>query len=1016
MKGSALFRRGVIAALLLGTAVLTSAPKDGAAPRVVSPTSQTSQDINGVSLLPNGRLVTPAGSVYNVGEHPWGLALSPDGRLAVTNNSGHGFGLNVGSGTYCEKAGQTTTCPYLSPQQQAHVGNYAETTYDESLSVVNLGSGTVTDVKAHPTGTDPTKVHADGTFNYFFMGVAFSPDGQHLYASGGGNDAVYEFGVAGGVVQSPPTHTLIVPDQFVDPSASGSLSPDYPVFGTVHGFTKSIAVTPDGAWLLVSHEFNNTLDIIRASDMTLSQQVVLASVDPLPFGGFSPYGVVVSPDGRTAYVAGQGLGKVGVVTLDGNGHGVLTGIVDVGYHPTALAMSPDGSQLYVANTDDDTVDVVDTTTHLVAAVIPVHVLDGEALGAGPTSISVAPDGQRLYVALSGDDAVAVLGVAASFNPTGPGPAAPANPTPSSAGSGGLPNTAPAPPPAPSAWTVGGFIPTGWYPGAVGVSASGDRLMVASAKGVGSRYIPPFTSGGQRRGDIRNTYEYDANNMPGVFQVIAPPDAAQLQAMTVRVRQNFLNAAAADSLRSLHNPIPATIGGHTPITHVIEIVRENRTFDEVLGDLGVDTGRDAAQVDAMASNVFVGRDTTPNGHAIAGDVAPGVAATQAFATSDNFYSDGEASIQGHWWTAAANTIDYVEKSYIQNYSNRNRVYEPESTISQPKNCTLFQSAALKQVATAGAFSFRNYGELIGLTNINIPGLNLGYIGSPTAPNPCSAIPGAAVDPNAALWEQNLDQDGRSQATEFLADSGMNLDGTPNGKAGATLRNFSYAVIGGDHTGGLGWAETPRARIAENDMGVGMIVSALSRSSYWDSTAIFVMEDDSQDGLDHQDGHRNVLYVISPYAKHVGPDGKAGYIGHRHYSQVSVLKSIEHILGIPYLSSYDQNASPLYDLFQDKDTPAALTDADKAPFTVQPKPFFVPEPSSCYDANPANHPANCPPPSVSPAVAAQLMERSQGLNVTKMDAATKSINAIAWILAHPERPVPDQFATGPAAGEP
>lgn len=314
---------------------------------------------------------------------------------------------------------------------------------------------------------------------------------------------------------------------------------------------------------------------------------------------------------------------------------------------------------------------------------------------------------------------------------------------------------------------------------------------------------------------------------------------------------------------------------------------------------------------------------------------------------------------------------------------------------------------------GAFSYRNYGELIGLTSVDVPGSKLGFSGPKSVPNPCAALPAAAIDPNAAQNEATLDADDRSTASEFLSDIGLNPDGSSTGQPQNFLRNLSYITLAGDHTDSLSFKETPRSRIAENDAELGMIVQAISRSPYWSSTAILVMEDDSQDGLDHEDSHRNLLYVISPWAKHAGPDGKPGYIGHHHYSQASVLKTIELILGLPYLSAYDQNASALYDLFQDKDQPAQLQATDLAPFTVQPLPAFVPEMSTCYTQQPP--PAGCPAPAagMTMAVAADLTARSQALDMSHIDAASPDLELILWQLSHPDQAVPSQLRQEMAA---
>jgi YVTN family beta-propeller protein len=919
------------------------------------------------AVLPNGRLVTPAGALATVGAFPLGVAVSPDGRLVVTTNDGQGYGLNTGFNSYCgqgQDSGGPGPCPYIATnsREDRHVGNPATPSADESLSVLDTLTGAVQTVAAVPTTTDPAKAGQPGTFNFFYVGVGFSPDGQHLYAAGGGNNAVYDFPVTNDVVASSPARTIVIPAAFAGPTV-GPLDPNYPVFGTVSGFTKGLTVTPDGKYVLVAHEFNNTLDIIDAASGSANQ--VSLDVNPGPLGGFYPYGVAVSRDGTTAWVTGQGLSEVAQVAL-ASGQGALTRMIPVGDHPTGIALSPDGTQLFVANANDDTLSVVSTQTGTVVQKVSLHAVPAEQLGSTPNAVTVSPDGHEVYVALAGDDAVAVL-----------------------TGSDGT-------------WQVRGMIPTGWYPTAVATSPNGGALYIASAKGLSS-LPPPITS----------TYQYDGNNMPGLLQALPTPDPAgrTLAGWSKQVVRDIAYASAGHG-RSLNNPVPLDPGGPTPIKHVIEIVRENRTFDQVLGDLGSQEGRartGADGVDGQPAFVTFGRDVTPNAHALLGDPVPGTS-DPAFATSDRFFSDGEASIQGHWWTAAGNVTDYVEKAWPQYYSPRNHVNDPESTVTQPHNCSIFQAAVARNMLTGGQFTVRNYGELIGLQGLSVPGVNLGFAGPVDVPDPCMAVPNTTFDPKA-VTDENLDVDNRTTAQEFLADIGLNPDGSSTGSSANFLRNFSYMTLSGDHTGGLSFAETPRSRVAENDAGLGLIVQAISHSAYWKDTAIFVMEDDSQDGLDHVDGHRNVLYVISPWTRHSGPDGKPGYVSHVHYSQASVLATIEDLTGLPHLSTYDQNAAPLYDLFQDKDNPAQLTAADLQPFSVQPLPAFVPEPSTCYSQNPP--PAGCKPTVASSALRADLTARSRQLDTSGIDKASPDLEIIDWQLAHPDQPVPGQLRAELAA---
>jgi len=918
-----------------GAARLASQPNAvalAASPPLAGPTSPTGNYANG-TVLPSGRLVTPAGTLHDLGDFPLGLAISPDGVLAAAINSGQGFGLNKGFNSYCTAAGQGgMPCPYANPPNPvlaATAGNPATQAPDESLTVVNLHTGSSSIVTAVPTTYDPAD-HGSGTYNDFYSGVAFSPNGKHLYAAGGANDAVYDFAVTSDTVATRPLRTIQIPSSV--PSIIGA------------GITKDLAVTPDGKYLLVTHELDDSLAIVNTATYAVSSVRF-----GLPFlGDGYPYGVAVSPDGRTAYVALQGAKSVAVVDLQGGAGSVLARIA-VGDHPTALALSPDGSQLYVANANDDTLSIVTTADRRLAASIPLHVLAGEALGATPNAVAVSPDGKRVYVALAGDDAVAVL---------------------SDDGA--------------TALRVEGFIPAGWYPSAVATSGDGSSVYIVSAKGLGSRPTP-----------ITSSYQYVGNNMPGLLQVVPAPDAQTLQAGTDTARQDLEYAAAADNDRSPHNPIPAVLGGTSPIQHVVLIVRENRTFDQVLGDVGVDEGRSRAEVDGEPAYTVFGRDTTPNAHALVGDPIPGTS-DPAFASSDNFYSDGEASIQGHYWTTSANVSDYVEKSWRLYYSPRHHLEDPLSSLAEPGACSIFQSALQRQTASHGAFTFRDYGEVIGVDNpaaiagaLTLPGnASLGVL------EHCASIPAADLDfANGSIF--TFDTDNRNDATAFLADNGLTTGGSQIAGSKAQLRDFSYVILPGDHTGGLAFKDTPRSRVAQNDAGLGLIVQALSHSQYWSSTAIFVMEDDSQDGLDHRDGHRNLLYVISPYAKHTGTDGKPGYFSHFHYSQVSVLKTIELLLDLPYLSTYDQNAAPLYNLFQDKNSPAALTRGDLTPFTVQPTPSFIDETSAQYrKANP-----------VTSALPAQ---ESEHLNLQAIDLAGPMLEVVDWQLAHPTQPLPQPLS--------
>jgi hypothetical protein len=468
--------------------------------------------------------------------------------------------------------------------------------------------------------------------------------------------------------------------------------------------------------------------------------------------------------------------------------------------------------------------------------------------------------------------------------------------------------------------------------------------------------------------------YDAENMPGLLTRITPPTPSALAAYTRIAADDIAHAAGLDR-RPEHSPIPATPSGTSPISHVVYVVRENRTFDQIFGDLALK--RKDVRADPSLQLLAA---ATPNAHAV----------SDRFAISDSFFSDGEASIQGHWWTSSAVSNDYIEKSWRQYYSPRGRPADSaEVPVTSAPGCSIFQRLQAFQLSHP-TFTFRNYGELVGLieptTSVGKPQANVCEGAGPAGPGS-----NTFSDPNYPS-EQNLTPDDRTRTAEFLADSGLTADGKDAGNGNA-LRNFSYLIMSEDHTTGLGGVQTPRSQVAQNDAAVGQLIAALSRSKYWSSTAVVVTEDDSQDGVDSVDGHRNVLLVASPYARQRSADGcLSGYIGHVQYDQMSVLRTAELLLGVPPISAYDAGATPLYDLFQSKDSAAQLTAADLAPYNVAKPPPFIDETVASLPKTKAN---------------ADLRRFSTTLDVTHMDKDEAGLEAVLWESVRPD-PVPAELA--------
>jgi hypothetical protein len=518
------------------------------------------------------------------------------------------------------------------------------------------------------------------------------------------------------------------------------------------------------------------------------------------------------------------------------------------------------------------------------------------VGATPDGVAISRDGAHAYVALAGEDSVAVL----------------------ERDSDGF--------------RLVGFIPTGWYPTGVAVHPTTGELLVASAKGLGSRYLegmlPPKPDRGGPQAISRSYYSL-SNNMPGLVTRITPPDTVELSRLSQEVRENIRYTLAGVE-RSPHNPIPARPGEPSPIKHVIYIVRENRTFDQVFGDLGL--SRD--DVDA-APDFELLAEATPNAHAL----------QQRFATSDRFFSDGEASVQGHWWTAGANVSEYTERGWLQNYSNRNRPYDFVVPIAVPRGCTIFNTSLKRVADTQGTFTFKNYGEIIGgllppsgFLGVGVPGKEVSTCDDLLTQHPANFFAGMLAR------IQDLSWDDRERLKLFLTDVGLDESGNQVGDPEKNfLPNFVYFTMPQDHTTGLAPdRNTPRAQVAQNDEALGRLVAAISKSRYWPESLIIVVEDDSQDGPDHVDGHRNVMLVISPWAKHTAADGRrGGYVSHQRYDQASPIRTIDLILGLEALSSYDEYAAPLYDLFQDNDDPSQLTSSDLAAYDLVEPPPFVEE---------------------------------------------------------------------------
>ena len=530
--------------------------------------------------------------------------------------------------------------------------------------------------------------------------------------------------------------------------------------------------------------------------------------------GHHPAAVEFSPDGRTLYVADRGHADVDVVDVAARR---VRGRIRVGMHPDALAS--DGARLFVADADDDDVAVVDMRSNRVVQRAPVPFAQPGLVGTSPNALALA--GDRLYVSCGAANAVAVFRV---------GPA-------------GL--------------TALGAIPAGWYPTAVAVDRAHDALFIADGKGESGHANPGYAplSAGEASGS--GASQYIAAQLVGSIRRSAIPSDADLRDGLAQVRALAEHDAA---------PPSAVVHAGGPIRHVFYVIKENRSYDQVFGDLPAG--------DNDPSLVLFGNQITPNEHAL----------VERFGIFDRFFEDAHVSADGHNWSTAAFANDYLEKMWPQQYSGRRAFYDYEdgAEAAVPHGEYLWNDAARHRV------TLRNYGEFVAA--------------GPAAPVPVSVgsdVLRPRTDRNFATFDMHVTDVSRFEEWKREFDAY---------ERSGTLPQLEIVRFPRDHTSGTRAGEnTPQAMVADNDLAVGKLVDAISHSADWASSAIFVVEDDAQDGPDHVDEQRAPFLLISPYA--------AGGVQHARYTQASVLRTIELLLGMGPMSPYDAGALPLSAAFRD-----------------------------------------------------------------------------------------------------
>lgn len=634
-------------------------------------------------------------------------------------------------------------------------------------------------------------------------------------------------------------------------------------------FVSGICADAQGRRLYAALTRSNELAVVDLGTKSVAKKIPV---------GDHPYTCAVSANGDRVYVSNWGSRSIS--EIDAGGLGEVRKI-SVGDHPNDLVLAPNGKRLFVANANSNSVSVVDLVSHKTVETISVALYPKSPIGSTTNAIALTRDGQRLFAANADNNAVAVIALS---------------------GSGRTQSL------------VEGFIPVGWYPTALALSPDDKTLYVASGKGLASQANPQGPNPYLKR--TKKT-EYIGSLFTGVLSIIPVPGPEKLNAFTARVYANT-PYTPTPKISNVTTAIPGKQGEVSPIKHVIYIIKENRTYDQVFGDI--------AEGNGDPKLVLFGEDVTLNLHAL----------VRQFVLLDNFYADAEVSADGHNWSTAAYATDYVEKTWPTNYSKRGIEYDYEGgvKVARPTMGYLWDYAA------RAGLSYRSYGEFIEASKAH----NL-----PSRAREKSLQ--GHFDPMYRPWD--LSYPDQKRMDEWLREfHGFEENGN--------LPRLQILRLPNDHTeGAAGGKPTPRAFVADNDLALGRLVEAVSHSKYWESTAIFVVEDDAQNGPDHVDAHRTEALVIGPYTRR-------HFVDSTMYSTSSMLRTIELVLGLPPMSQYDAAATPMWNSFTN---------------TANLEPF---------EALPARVPLDEKNPEMAPGA-----RRSAALDFSKEDSAPDiELNEIIW----------------------
>jgi DNA-binding beta-propeller fold protein YncE len=822
------------------------------------------QDASAPNLtqIPNSKLFGELpGHPRRINNFPTAAAISPDARYAVFLHSGFGA--------------------YTSNRKQ-------------SLTVIDLQTDTIHDFPDDRLG--------QGAKQTYFLGLAFSLDGQHLYASmasltdplGKGKGST-----GNGIAVYTLQNGQVTPERFLPLTPRTSIPRGKVRRGEFNDVTYpaglSVGLNDGVERLLVASNNSDEALLLNTSDGKIIHRFDLSTFHRIPAS--LPYTAVMTTDGKRGFVSLWNASSVAELDLQ---NGTVRRFIPVrkpsaplegGSHPTALLLSRDNSRLFVALTNRDEIDVLDTNSAKILYTLSTKLLDQAFGGSDPEYLALSSDEKTLFSANAISDSVAV------FDLSKPTPDEPLRAI--------------------------GSIPTEWYPTVV--AATGTDLLIGSAKGRGSGPNPVAQS--TFRGQPRYPYNPAMTN-GSLARIPLSTLKDNLTAYTALVRKT--NAAQGNVDR-----VPFATG-ENKIHHVIYIIKENRTYDQVFGDL--------SEANGDPKITMYGEDITPNQHKLA----------RQFGILDNFYDSGDVSGDGHIWSTSASISDYVEKTWPIGYRSREHTYDSEGEF-------LFGSSAEDELPYAGEptggflwknfskhnITYRHYGEFIVSRWCNasagdqapsngppeIAGVKCARtvikkgepleknVGDPHGgPSPYAwDIPILAkniasqvelrdhFDPLFPDFE--IAYPDQLRVDEFLDEFNTAVSTRQSGKD--TLPQFILLRLPNDHTaGGTKGKPRPAASVADNDLAVGRVADAISQSPYWDDTAILVLEDDAQDGPDHVDSHRSIALVISKYAPL--PQPKA-FVDHTFYTTINMVRTIESLLGAPPMNANDSRAAVMAPLF-------------------------------------------------------------------------------------------------------